>query len=89
MSTATSWLAPVVIGAALAMRVVFGELRRPGSTRQGWTFATDATALTGGAVAGGAVILLGWPTAGPAAVAWALLVAALASHLLHRRGPRP
>ncbi|WP_256984175.1 hypothetical protein [Streptomyces sp. XY006] len=50
------------------MRAVFGELRRPGSTRQGWTFATDTTALTGGTVAGGAVILLGRPTAGPAAV---------------------
>jgi hypothetical protein len=89
MTTAASWLAPVIIAAALVVRTAIGELRRPGSARQEWVFVTDGTALAGGAVAGAAVIWLGWSQAGPAAVAWALLVGTLTAHMVHHGRPRP
>lgn len=89
MINAASWLAPVIITAALVVRAAIGELRRPGSTRQALSFVTDGTALAGGVMAGAAVIWLGWSQAGPAAVAWALLVGTLTAHMVHHGRPRP
>ncbi|MFI7358958.1 hypothetical protein ACIBTP_34130 [Streptomyces avidinii] len=89
MSSAAAVLPVVVITAALVIRTAIGELRRPGSARLQWAFAADGRALAGGAAAAAATVLLGWQQAGPAALAWALLVGALTAHLVHHGTHRP
>ncbi|WP_327370543.1 hypothetical protein [Streptomyces sp. NBC_01217] len=65
------------------------ELRRPGSARQQWAFATERRAQAAGAATAAAIVLLGWPQAGPAAAAWALLIGVLTAHLAHQTARRP
>ncbi|MBD9701153.1 hypothetical protein [Streptomyces caniscabiei] len=89
MATDGSLLAPAIIIAALVVRTALGELRQQGTAREQWAFATDRRAIAAGATTAGATILLGWHQAGPAAVAWALLIGALTAHLVHRDGDRP
>ncbi|MES5819777.1 hypothetical protein [Streptomyces sp. RG80] len=89
MATETSLLAPAIIIAALVVRTALGELRHRATAREQWAFATDHRAVAAGGTTAGAVILLGWHQAGPAAVAWALLIGALTAHLVHRDEDRP
>jgi hypothetical protein len=89
MATDASLLAPAIIIAALVVRTALGELRQQGTAREQWAFATDRRAVAAGVTTAGATILLGWHQAGPAAVAWALLIGALTAHLVHRDGDRP
>ncbi|MFC5220343.1 hypothetical protein [Streptomyces coerulescens] len=83
MDTGTSLLVPAIVIAALVIKVAFGELRRPGSARRHWAFATDRNALAGGVIVAAATVLLGWHQIGPAAAAWALLIGALTAGLIH------
>ncbi|WP_331747337.1 hypothetical protein OG365_40300 (plasmid) [Streptomyces sp. NBC_00853] len=72
-----SLLAPVIVIASLVIRTAVTELRRPGSGRRQWAFATSPLAMASGATAAAATVLTGgdhyvWATA-----AWALLAGAL------------
>lgn len=89
MSAEASLLAPAIVIAVLVIRTALGELRHPGSAREEWAFATNRKAVTAGATAAAAIILLGWGQIGVAAVAWALLVGVLTAQLFHRAAPRP
>jgi hypothetical protein len=60
MTADTSLLAPIVIAAAVVIKTAIAELPRPGSTRREWAFATDSSAMAGGAAASAAIIWLGW-----------------------------
>ncbi|MFF7969380.1 hypothetical protein ACFZC3_29010 [Streptomyces sp. NPDC007903] len=71
------------------IKTAVGELRHPGSARRQWAFATNPRALAAGAATAAATLILGWPQAGPATAAWALLIGALTAHLIHHRTPRP
>lgn len=84
MAADASLLAPAIIIAALVVRTALDELRHQGTAREQWAFATDRRAVAAGATTAGATILLGWHQAGPASVAWALLIGALTAHLVHR-----
>ncbi|MDQ0831388.1 hypothetical protein QF032_003232 [Streptomyces achromogenes] len=84
MAADASLLAPAIVAAALVIRTALSEIKRPGSAREQWAFASDRRAVAAGATAAAAVVLLGWHQAGPAAAAWALLIGALTAHLLHR-----
>ncbi|MFE7765959.1 hypothetical protein [Streptomyces sp. NPDC057438] len=89
MATDASLLAPAIVIAALLVRTALGELRHRGTAREQWAFAADRRAAAAGATTAAATILLGWHQAGPAAVAWALLIGALTAHLVHRDEHRP
>ncbi|WP_327698959.1 hypothetical protein [Streptomyces sp. NBC_00459] len=84
MAADTSLLAPAIMAAVLVVRTAVGELRRPGSAREEWAFATDRRAMAAGAASAAAVVLLGCHQSGPAVAAWALLIGALTAHLFHR-----
>ncbi|KKD07663.1 hypothetical protein [Streptomyces sp. WM6386] len=88
--TDTSLLAPAIIAAALVIRIrtALGKFRHSGSAREQWVFASDRRALGTGAAVAAATLLLGCH-AGPAAAAWAPLIAALTIHLSHRDRHRP
>ncbi|MDJ0382129.1 PGPGW domain-containing protein [Streptomyces sp. G-G2] len=77
-------LAPVIVIAALVIRTAITELRRPGSARSQWTFATNPRAMAAGATAAAATILIGGTRFGWAAAAWALLAGALTAFLTGR-----
>ena len=83
MAADTSLLAPAIMAAALVIRTAVGELRRPGSAREEWAFATNRRAMAAGTATAAAVVLLGRHQSGPAAAAWALLIGALTAHLVH------
>ncbi|MEU2908321.1 hypothetical protein ACFYM3_04455 [Streptomyces massasporeus] len=83
-------LAPAIILVALAIKTALVELRHPGTAREEWTFVTDGKALTAGAAAAAATVLLGWNHIGiTGAPAWACLVGALTAQLFHRSTRRP
>ncbi|MFE7276098.1 hypothetical protein [Streptomyces sp. NPDC057623] len=79
----------VIVVAALVIRTAIVELRRPGSAREQWAFATRGRAVAAGVVAATAVAVLGWPQAGAAALAWAVLAGALVAFLTGRPTNRP
>lgn len=89
MNGARSLLPVVVVAAALVIRTAIGEMRRPGSAREQWAFATRGRALAAGVAAAVAVAVMGWPQAGEAALAWAVLVGALVAFLMGRPTNRP
>lgn len=82
-----SLLAPVIVIAALAIRTAFTELRRPGSARRQWAFATNPRAMAAGATVAAATVLIGGTRYGWAAVAWALLTGTLTAFLTGRDTP--
>ncbi|MFI9547913.1 hypothetical protein ACIHAR_28980 [Streptomyces sp. NPDC052016] len=89
MTADTSLPALIVIAAVVVIKTVIADLRRPGSTRREWAFATDSSAVAGGAAASAAIIWPGWSHAGTVAVASALLVGALTAHLIHHHRQCP
>ncbi|MFE7902160.1 hypothetical protein ACFU3E_32635 [Streptomyces sp. NPDC057424] len=84
MNGSRSLLPVVIVVAALVIRTVIGELRRPGSARQQWAYATDGPAVVAGVLAAVAVAVTGWSHAGTAALAWAVLAGALVACLVGR-----
>ncbi|MCX5006737.1 hypothetical protein OHB05_29565 [Streptomyces sp. NBC_00638] len=89
MNSATGVLPVAIMIAALVIKTAIGELRKPGSARRHWQFASDRRALAAGTAAAVATVLLGWPQAKGAAIAWALLIGALTAHLVHQAAHRP
>ncbi|WP_328346279.1 hypothetical protein OG873_04550 [Streptomyces violaceus] len=90
MTADTPLLAPAIILAALAIKTALTELWHPGTAREAWAFVTDGKALTAGAAAAAATVLLGWNHIGITGVlAWACLVGALTGQLFHRSTRRP
>ncbi|WP_406864954.1 hypothetical protein ABZO31_32745 [Streptomyces sp. HUAS MG47] len=83
-----SVLTAAVAAAALVVRVAVLEWRTPGSGRREWGFARDRKAVGAGAVAALFLAAGGWPVAGDAAIAWALLAGVLVAYVAHRRPPR-
>ncbi|MER6999182.1 CBS domain-containing protein [Streptomyces sp. NPDC000410] len=83
-----SILPVAIVTAALVIRTAISEIHRPGSARRQWAFMRDRRALAAGAVTAATTVLVGWPQAGPAAVAWALLIGTLTAHLVHQAAPR-
>ncbi|MFE7763059.1 hypothetical protein [Streptomyces sp. NPDC057438] len=87
MNSATGVLPVAIVIAALVIKTAIGELRTPGSARRQWQFASDRRALAAGTAI--ATVLLGWPQAKGAAIAWALLIGTLTAHLVHQAAHRP
>ncbi|MFE6481026.1 hypothetical protein [Streptomyces rochei] len=80
-------LLPVLmIIAMLLLRVVIGELRRPGSTRQQWLFLRNRTAVIAGAVAFVLAVATGWVVAKAGVLLWAVLVGLLVALIADRLG---
>ncbi|MFF0051676.1 hypothetical protein [Streptomyces sp. NPDC005498] len=82
-------LAPVIVITALVIRTAITELRRPGSARRQWAFATNPRAMAAGATVAAATLLIGGTRYGWPAAAWALLTGALTAFLTGRDTPRP
>ncbi|MFG2549470.1 hypothetical protein [Streptomyces sp. NPDC048581] len=89
MNGAGSLLPVVIVVAALVIRTAIGELRRPGSAREQWAFATRGRAVAAGVVAATAVAVMGWPQTGAAALAWAVLVGTIVAFLMGRPTNKP
>ncbi|MEU4132234.1 hypothetical protein [Streptomyces wuyuanensis] len=81
---ASVWTVAIVV-AAPVIRTALAELRRPGSARAPWAFATNARALTAAALSTAVLGLVGMPTYGYGAAAWALLAGALVALIVDKR----
>ncbi|WP_244315446.1 hypothetical protein [Streptomyces albidochromogenes] len=77
-----------IIVAALIIKTAVAELRKPGSARREWAFATNASALTAGLTAAVLLGAMGWQSMRYAAVAWAMLAGVLVAYIADRRPPR-
>lgn len=89
MNGAGPLLPVVIVAAALVIRTAIGEIRRPGSAREQWAFATRGRAVAAGSVAAVAVAVVGWSQAGAAALAWAVLAGVLVAFLMGQPMNRP
>ncbi|MFI7357870.1 hypothetical protein ACIBTP_28600 [Streptomyces avidinii] len=79
---AITLLSIVIVVAALVIRTAIAEIRRPGSGRRHWRFLTDPRALAIGALTALLLGLLARATAGPVAVAWAVLAGVLVAYVV-------
>lgn len=85
MTGAASVLTVAIVVAALVIRTAIAELRKPGSARKQWAFATNPHALGIGMVAALVLGIIGWQSTGYAAVAWAVLAGALVASIVDHR----
>ncbi|WP_432076207.1 hypothetical protein [Streptomyces wuyuanensis] len=87
MNGPASVLTVAIVIAALVIRTALAEMRRPGSARTQWAVATNARALTAGALTTAVLGLIGMQSYGYGAAAWAVLAGALVALSLDKRTP--
>lgn len=85
MNGPASVLTVAIVIAALVIRTALAEMRRPGSARTQWAFATNARALTAGALTTAVLGVIAMQTYGCDAAAWAVLAGALVALIVDRR----
>ncbi|MET7715638.1 hypothetical protein [Streptomyces sp. NPDC005407] len=85
MTGAASVRTVVIVVAALVIRTAIAKLRKPGSAHKQWAFATNPRAICIGAGAALVLGIIGWPSTGYAAVAWAVLAGALVASIVDHR----
>lgn len=77
-------LPALMIIVMLLLRVVIGELRRPGSARRQWLFLRNRTAVIAGAVAFVLAVGAGWLFGEAGVLLWAVLIGLLVAFITDR-----